>query len=720
MKNQRILKIGRNCWRIRRADKVSFLVDGADYFKALHDSLPKAEQQILILSWDIHSKLHLVLPTLESNGKPLMLGDILDSMVRDKQHLNVNILSWDFSLLFALSREWLPIFKFDWNTHRRLDFQLDSQCPTGASHHQKMVVIDDSLAFSGGLDLTRGRWDTSEHIAYDERRALIDGSSLPITPYHDIQMAVAGPIATALGDLARERWRKATQQILAVPKNENHNIWFDEAPADLVNVDVAISRTESGVDDYASVCEVEQLYLDSIAAARDYIYIENQFFSSPLISQALAKRLQEDDGPEIVLNLPRQTEGWLSQQSLDVIRVSLIKILREADNHNRLAVYYPDKPELGEHSINLHAKLMIMDDRFVRVGSANLNNRSMKLDTECDLSIEVLPGENPKVEQAIRHFRNRLLAEHLQSDPETINALIQEKGSIIKAIECLQNNVRSLSPLEPELPEADESILQDVKLADPEYPLDSENILNHFVPAKQAKPAGKRIVGWVLVLLALLAVAAAWRFTPLNEWLDADRLATIAAEWRGSLLTPLIIIGAFVIGGLLVVPVTAMIIAAVLVFGPWLGFGYALLGGLISAFSGYGLGSLLGRNTVRKLAGKRINEVSRQLAKRGLLTVLVVRIVPVAPFTIVNLVAGASHISFRDFALGTLFGLTPGILGITLLTDRVEATMRSPDWQTMLTLVVAAVIVFTAGYFLSQKLLSLTGKKSSAADEKPE
>ena len=95
---------------------------------------------------------------------------------------------------------------------------------------------------------------------------------------------------------------------------------------------------------------------------------------------------------------------------------------------------------------------------------------------------------------------------------------------------------------------------------------------------------------------------------------------------------------------------------------------------------------------------------------------VVVRIVPVAPFTVINLIAGASHIRFRDFVLGTLFGMTPGILGVTLLTDRVEAPLRSPDWSTLLTLVMVAAMVFTAGYWLSRQLMKLAknGNKTSA------
>ncbi len=712
MMQKKILQVGRNCWRICRADKVCFLIDGANYFSALRDSLPMAEQQVMILAWDIHSRLQL-----EPSNTTTTLGKMLDQLVRNKHRLHVNVLSWDFSLLFAVSREWLPIYKLEWDTHRRLKFCLDDHYPLGASHHQKVVVIDDVLAFAGGLDLTRGRWDTQEHRADDARRQAVDGVPLPIRPYHDVQMMVTGSAAAALGSLARERWRRGTGKKLAVPKTGAPH-WPTGLQVDIEDVDVAIVRTAPAYGSYLEVREVEQLYLDSIAAAQNYIYIENQFFTAHLIVDALARRLAEDDGPEVVLNLPLNTEGWLSQQSMDMMRVMSIKTLRDTDKHKRLAVYYPQRPGLGELSINLHAKIMIIDDRFVRVGSSNLNNRSMGLDTECDLAIEVRQSET-RVTENIRHFRNRLLGEHLDCNPEAVNEMVQQQGSLIRGIEALRSEGRSLQPLEPHLGKPDERLLKDIQLADPERPVDSDTLLKHFVPEKQTESIGRRIVGWTITLLILVGVAAAWRFTPLSEWLDIRQLAEGISQWHDSSITPLIVIAAFIVGGLLVVPVTAMIIVSVLVFDPVLGFFYALAGSVISALAGYGLGSQLGRSAVRQLAGKRINEISRQLAKRGFLTMLVVRIVPVAPFTIVNLVAGASHIRLRDFGLGTLFGMIPGILGIALLTDRVEATLRSPDWQSLLTLLLVAALVLTAGYLLSRQLLRLAKNKTGDVDKRP-
>ena len=707
MNQQAILQPGHNCWKIARASKVAFLIDGAAYFQALYDSLPLAEQQINILSWDIYSRLHLIPPgSTSKNSRPTALGPLFSHLLRENSGLRINILNWDFALLFVLSREWLPIYKLDLNSHPRLTFCMDSHCPTGASHHQKVVVLDDRLAFSGGLDLTRGRWDTPEHRADDPRRQAIDGLPLPIRPYHDVQMAVSGPAAAALGELARERWRLGTGKTLQAPHFEDNELWPAELKSALEDVDVAISRTRPEHDGLQAINEVRQLFLDSIASAREYIYIENQYFTAPAIRDALKQRLGETDGPEIVLLLPLNVDGWLGHHSMDMIRVEMIRSLRAVDHKGRFSVYYVSNPDSSDHSINLHAKVMIIDDRFLRIGSANLNNRSMGLDTECDLAIEA-PQERPRVREAIRHFRNRLLSQHLATPVEAVDTELRKHHTLQQGIEALRKPGRSLQPLEPLLPEPDRRILRDIRLTDPERPVDAEDLISHFVPRQQVKPAGLRIAGWATALLILLAIAAAWRFSPLNQLLDPEILMTLAADWRQSPLAPLMTLGAFVFGGLLMVPVTALIIVTTLVFEPLLGFVYALTGALLSALSGYLLGYLLGRDAIRQLAGRKINQVSRRLARRGLLTMLFVRIVPVAPFTLINLVAGASHLQWRDYLLGTLIGMTPGILGTTLLTDRVKALLQSPGLVTVATLIAAGAVVLAAGYLLSRRLLKI-------------
>jgi len=132
--------------------------------------------------------------------------------------------------------------------------------------------------------------------------------------------------------------------------------------------------------------------------------------------------------------------------------------------------------------------------------------------------------------------------------------------------------------------------------------------------------------------------------------------------------------------------VTLLIVLAVLSLGAPVGFATALAGALASALAGYGLGALLGRHTVRRIAGGRLNRISRRLAERGMLAVVLARVIPVAPYSIVNLVGGASHVGLRDFVLGTLIGMAPGIAAIALFTDRIRAMLEQPSWQNGLTL----------------------------------
>ena len=143
-------------------------------------------------------------------------------------------------MIFMLERELFTNYKLGWKTHGRIHFQLDGDHPIGASHHQKIVVVDNSLAFVGGIDLTKSRWDTSEHIMNDPRRSDPDGTLY--LPFHDVQMLVDGPAAAALGDIFRKRWLNATGQRLDADQIRDDLSWPADRPPDLRDVQVAIAR----------------------------------------------------------------------------------------------------------------------------------------------------------------------------------------------------------------------------------------------------------------------------------------------------------------------------------------------------------------------------------------------------------------------------------------------------------------------------------------------
>ena len=674
-----------------RARRVGLIIDGQDYFRALRESLSEARKSIFLLGWDIHSKLRLIREE-HQDDLPTELGPLLDEIARRRPGLRIYILSWDFSMIYAMEREFFPTYKLRWTSHDRIRFCLDGEHPVGASQHQKLVVIDDQVAFCGGIDVGKWRWDTSEHRVDDDRR--IDPDGTPYPPFHDVQMVVEGEAACALGELARDRWRAATDEELP-PMSERREsaAWPRSVDADFTEVPVGISRTLPSYHDLIEVREVERLYLDSVKAAERFIYIENQYLTADSIRSALSERLLEPDGPEVIVVGPKETGGWLEQHTMDVIRSRVLRSLRDADRHDRLRMYFAQLSEEPEAALMIHAKLMIVDDRLLRVGSSNLSNRSMGLDSECDLTIDAAGDE--VCSRAIRRIRHRLIAEHLGMDPSAVADAEAEHVSTRAAIESLRRGSRTLKPLSAEVSEEVDSWVPDSQLLDLEKPIEPEALLEYFVGPGDRRRWSSTAVKAVALAGSILAIAAAWRWTPLGEWLTVDGLAT-AGEWlRDRPMTPLWVLAAYVVAGFAIVPVTLLFAATVMVFGAWTGMVYSLVGAELSALACFGAGHALGRDAVRRLAGNRLNRISRKLSERGILTMITLRIVPIAPFSVVNVVAGVSEIRFRDFAIGCFIGMLPGVIGIAFVTERALASLRDPSTTTVLTAL--AVLIVAAG-----------------------
>ena len=693
-----ILDTDRNCWRIEPAKRVSFLVDADAYYSAFRAAVGAARHSLFILGWDINSRLSL--QRSGDDGRPSELCGFLNDVAERNSELNVYILIWDFAMIYVAERELLPVYRLDWRTHDRVHFRMDDQHPTGGSHHQKIVVVDDQLAFVGGIDLTRSRWDTPQHRANDPRRVDPDGTAYG--PFHDVQVMLQGDAAAALGEIARNRWQRAGGQETKHPQPSRHDIWPAGVEPDLEDGNVAIARTEPRYKDRGETREVERLYLDAIASARESIYVENQYLTSESVGTALCRCLDDPHGPEIVLVLPRASSGWLEQSTMDVLRARQIAKLRKADRHGRLKIYFPEIPNLTDQCLTLHSKLMIVDDRLARVGSANLSNRSMGLDTECDVAIEGTGID--ATSSAITALRDRLLAEHLGVTPDDVARAHAREQSLIKAIESLRRGERTLKDLDGTVPESVDELVPDSALIDPECAINPEEFANRFIIEEQRKPASRHVLRVVLLLILLLGLAAAWRWTPLDSWLSPEELVKSLGTMRNSAAAPFMAIGAYVIGALVVFPVTLLIVATGLLFGPVLGLVYSLAGIVLGAALTYGIGAALGRDSVRRLAGKRLNRISEALGKRGILAILTVRILPVAPYSIVNVVAGATHIRFRDYMLGTVIGMTPGTIMLVVFVDQIWSVLRDPG-ITRVAIATAVVFVIVCAVLLLNRWL---------------
>lgn len=699
-KHYRILDPGRNCWKVEKAERVSFLVDADAYFSAFRESAKLARSRILICGWDIDSRTAFRREGSD-DSYPLQLGDFLNALAEERSELQIYILVWDFVRFMGMEREWFPQFKLGWNTHPDIHFRLDNRHPVGASMHHKLVVIDDMIAFCGGLDLTKQRWDTPGHHPDNEHRTTPEGEWY--RPHHDIQIMVSGPPAESLGDYFRHRWQQVTDRKLVAIGQTHGNLWPDRQDVDVGNCDVAIARTRAHYETLSGIYEVEQLYLDSIASAREYIYVENQYLTAAKIIDALGQSLRADEGPEVVIVLPHSTDGWLSQNTMDTLRTRAVKQLREADVHSRLGIYYAHHDGLeGDDTIKIHSKMMIADDCFVRIGSSNLNNRSMGFDTECDLALEI--DDDADEVRAIRNLRDSLLAEHLGTTVQQVRKTFGANNSLLASIRALQGNRRTLRPLEATITDSVELVAGEQDLFDPERPIEPEVLFKLWSPVKQLAAGSFRYIQFGLVIVILLGFAAAWHYSPLHEYLTAERLKQMAVIISGSNLAWLYVLCGYAVGSLLMIPITLLITLSILIFGIFEGVVFALLGSVLSASITYWCGRVLGRDTVRSLAGDKINTLSRKLGRNGLVSTLLIRLMPIAPYSIVNIVAGATHIRFADFILGTFLGMLPGTIAIAAIIDRGAALLSGPDTMTILSAVGLVAVIAGIVLFARKKL----------------
>ncbi len=688
-----LLRVNRNCEWLEQAPHFRILIDAADYFSALRNAMARACHTIHIVGWDIDSRLQLV-PGGAPDGLPAGLADFLCALAERNRHLRIHILAWDFAMLYAFEREWLPVYKMGWRTHRRIRFRQDGRHPIGASHHQKIVVIDDALAFVGGIDLTSSRWDTPEHHPHAPLRR--NAGDTPYQPMHDVQAMFDGPAAHAVSRLVRERWRLATGKPLEVSPDSNGNarIWPADVAADIEDVELGISLTEPAFEGRPLVEQIQQLYVDAIAAAKHAIYIENQYFTASRVGAALAARLADADSPDIAVVGPERTSGWLQEATMGVLRARLHRLLKQADGRQRYAMYAPTIAGMsGTRSqiINVHSKLMTVDNDVLIVGSANLNNRSMVLDTECNITLEA--RGDPRVQAAIASVRNRLLAEHLDVAPADVQAALDTRR-LNDAIAHLRHGERTLMPLDPVMSGDLDELASNVSVLDPEAPVAPHELVRHFLPEERGRPLMGKLLALGSLALIVVALGLLWRFTPLRDAVSFTALVHGAQRVHASPLGPFAIVAMYALAASVSVPVTLLIAVSGFVFGALWGSTYAFAGTMISACITYYAGASLGHDAVRKLAGRRINRISEKLGKKGLITVLVLRVVPVAPFTIINLAAGASHISLRDYLAGTVLGMTPGIVLATTFAHQLVAAVRHPSMSglVLVALIGAALI----------------------------
>jgi phosphatidylserine/phosphatidylglycerophosphate/cardiolipin synthase-like enzyme len=477
----------RTCWRIEAASRTAFLIDYQSYYQALVAILGEARRQIWLLGWSFDPRTRLMPDGEAIKDAPDRIGQVLIDLAAARPDLDIRVLIWRSDLAISVTQDFFPHRANSWFKGTGVNFRLDHTIPFGACHHQKVVVVDDRLAICGSGDICGDRWDTSAHADEDARRRTPDGGFHP--PRHEVMMMAQGPIALALGDLARGRWRESGGEDVA-PSGPSDAIWPAEIAADIDDARLAIARTEPKWKSRKGCAEILALTLAAIAGARRSIYIENQYFTAPIIAEALAARLAEPDGPEIVLVSTHKSASYFDRLTMDRTRTIFVHRLMLADVFGRLRIFAPFSP--GGEAIIVHAKDMVVDDALAVISSANLNNRSQGFDTECELALEAKRDEE---RAAIGSLRDGLIGHWLGRTAAQFATVRQRRGGLIAAITELNRNDR-LRPIEPRRLGPIGAFIADFHIGDPISVTDSWSPLRRrerlYREAREREAARKR------------------------------------------------------------------------------------------------------------------------------------------------------------------------------------------------------------------------------------
>lgn len=497
---------GRNCKVVARADRMTVLRSGKSYFDAFVHALESAQDNVLIVGWDVHTTIKM-----RPDADPeLTLMRCIKRVACARPNLTIRILSWGFSEMFEFESRWLPHWRITWSMPDNVIFQQHDHRAFAAAHHQKLVVVDDTLAFGGGFDLSICRWDSVDHAPMDEHRVTPYGD--PYEPFHDYQYMVDGPAARALGVVAYERWADATGQTID-PSTTEAPGWLEHIEPMFTDIDVAIARTHTAPD-RANIEEIHALMLDAIKSATDILYMEQQYATAQRLIELLGRRLQEPRGPHVIIVVPDNNASLTEEMTIGKLANRSFAYLRERDAHGRLFIGSPvsrqEGPDAEWEDIFVHAKVMFVDDDMMIAGSANMSNRSMGLDTECSIGVRPHTPEN---RQALVTMRDTLVGAQLGLEHNEWAALLaRHDGHWVRAIEQAQEQATVRNLVAVEIPVWEEFFSgppSDTMIYDPGAPIAFETpILFQPNPQRQAP---KWIRGLALGIGLALVGAVAWR-----------------------------------------------------------------------------------------------------------------------------------------------------------------------------------------------------------------
>lgn len=423
-------------WRRSVSARASLLIDGEAYFSALRSVLLAAKREILIAGWTFAPHVRL---SRARNGDPAdsRVIDVLRRAVSDNPDLRVSVLVWKSHWSVDPKAPFRAALA-ELTTSNRVRIVRDGALPFLASHHQKIVCVDGRLAFIGGIDLGVGRWDRIDHPVDESRRE--DAGDGRYGPRHDVQAVISGPSAQTARALFEERWRHATGESLTPApdwesEEDGEAPWPEGVAVQMRDIPTAVSRTVGAYRGAPAIREIDALYGAFIRRATDFLYIENQYLTSRSVCRALVDKLDDDPTLTVLIIGPREANGVVEKATMRAGRAAVWREITSRGHAERVIVAHPCRqdPSLRLRPIYVHSKLAFADTNAMTVGSANISNRSLTLDTEVMLTFAAVTDAH---REAMKSLRARLLAEHTglgvdvlaQLVPSNIESLIAGGG----------------------------------------------------------------------------------------------------------------------------------------------------------------------------------------------------------------------------------------------------------------------------------------------------
>jgi phospholipase D1/2 len=715
-----IFQPGVNCWRVERANHASVLVDYGNYYRDLHAAICKAKESIFVLGWDIDGRIELLRgPDAEKSEAPVTFFELIKWKIEREPQIKIYLNKWDYSIFFAKERE--PLARFRWNSIKSENFHycIDSMLPIGACHHQKVVVIDDETAFCGGMDIALARWDHREHhpvneYRYDPGGIFNHGDHIHYAPYHDLMLLTSGDAAQALGELVRERWRLACRcEAIPLIRKESREIppsWPQGYAPDFKDIQVAIARTLPPLHHKERTEEIHRIFIDEIAKARTFIYIENQFLVQLDIARAINMQLRNNPDLRVLAISCDHPKGVMEAKSMWAPRLEFREEIESGGVGDRVALVYPISREDGkEDPVRIHSKLMIVDDKFLHLGSANINNRSMGMDTECD---QIIAGSDSATRDKIRAVRNDLIREHSGREAAEIDRLIEGIAPLQSLLQEVPTSRQHFRRIDDERYRHERFVTLAKIVSDPRRPLVTADLTVSMTDRRFLRHLSRPFVWIACLCLFLSGLAYLWSHAP-ADWTDMDQLSARFERIAESSLAIPLILAVYVLSGFVMFPITVLIGATAAAFGPIKGFAVALAGTLLAAAAGFLAGRGVGFRIVRRFFGARAQRIKEKVDHSGIIGMSLVRMVPVAPFGVVNIVFGMASASFLPYMLGTFLGLLPGLLALAILGDSLFKLFSDPSPERLLYLALG-VIVWLAVIFLSHRLEKKFNRKQKA------